>query len=144
MALAGLLLSPLSLSLRPVLPSRAVARPVTRSAVVRCAEDGPPRLSAAEVVKVGELVADDEWQGLSMELSQACSAAVREQLKAMESTIDITKELDEKVNAQVAQLRGKEDYEFGDLSKALADATKAELCKITGKDDYARRTALEP
>lgn len=107
-----------------------------RVGVLHCSEGQPKRLSAAEVVQVGELVADDEWNGLGMELSAACLAVAKEQLKSLDSTVEITKELDEKIKAQVAQMRGKDEYQVGDLSELLDAAVKAELCKVTGKPEY--------
>jgi hypothetical protein len=67
---------------------------------------------------VGNLVADDEWAGLSMELSEVVRVAVLEDLKKNTrdflgkddySVGDITKEIDARVKEGIADLRGKED-----------------------------------
>ena len=97
------------LRIRPQVHASSAQRP--RAAILTCSEDGPKRLTAAEVTQVTELVADDEWSGLSMELQQACSAVIKEQLKTLDATAEISKELDEKVKAQVAAMRGKDEYE---------------------------------
>ena len=36
----------------------------------------------------------------------------------------------------MAKLRGKEDYELGDLSVVIDKMVKEEVCKLTGNDEY--------
>jgi hypothetical protein len=66
---------------------------------------------------VGNLVADDEWQGLSMELSELVRVAVVEDLKK---------------NAR--EFLGKEEYKVGDISKEIDTRVKEEVAKFRGKD----------
>lgn len=160
------------------------------------------KLTEEEVEKVGNLVADDEWLGLGMELSEMVRIAVIEQTKKntadfigkedykvgtllhwfMCFTIcvitmliytslflqmgDITKEIDSRVKVsslelccfvsvcivhlivshndfyysprqtEVAKIRGKDNYELGDLTMALDQISKDMTCKMTGKEDY--------
>ena len=61
-------------------------------------------LTVAEQQEVGNLVADDEWLGLTMEMAIVVRSAVRESAKA-----------------SIREFTGKDHYEVGDLSKA-ADA----------------------
>uniref|UniRef100_A0A7S2S6J7 Uncharacterized protein n=1 Tax=Eucampia antarctica TaxID=49252 RepID=A0A7S2S6J7_9STRA len=98
-----------------------------------------------EVEQVGNLIADDEWLGLGMELSEIVRVSViegtkkssREFLGKDEYAVgDFSKELDSRVKDEVAKLRGKEEYELGDLSMALDKIGKDMTCELTGKDDY--------
>lgn len=104
-----------------------------------------PAVSEEEVAKVGNLVADDEWMGLSMELSEIVRMAIIEDVKAKTSDFigkdeykvgDISKEIDSRVKDEIANLRGKGEYELGDLTVALDDIAKDVTCEFTGKDDY--------
>lgn len=65
------------------------------------------KLSEEEVEKVGNLVADDEWMGLGMELSELVRIAVIEEAK--KNTSDFI---------------GKEDYKVGDITKEIDDRVK--------------------
>eukprot|EP00592_Proboscia_alata_P026131 CAMPEP_0194443060 /NCGR_PEP_ID=MMETSP0176-20130528/126492_1 /TAXON_ID=216777 /ORGANISM="Proboscia alata, Strain PI-D3" /LENGTH=414 /DNA_ID=CAMNT_0039269257 /DNA_START=140 /DNA_END=1384 /DNA_ORIENTATION=- len=94
---------------------------------------------------VGDLVANDEWMGFTMELAEMVRDAVNEDLKKNvvdftgkeEYKIgDISKELDSRVKNEVAKLREKDEYELGDLSIALDTMAKDVTCEMTGKDDY--------
>lgn len=58
---------------------------------------------------VGNLVADDEWMGLGMELSEAIRVAVVEDLKQ---------------NAR--DFLGKDEYKIGDISKEIDERVKSE------------------
>ena len=102
-------------------------------------------LSDEEVEKVGNLVADDEWMGLTMELAEVVRSAVVEDLKKNTSEFtgkdeykigDIFKELDARVKDAVSDMRGKEEYELGDLSVVLDEVAKDAVCELTGKDEY--------
>lgn len=103
------------------------------------------KLSEEEVEQVGNLVADDEWMGLSMELSELVRVAVIEEVKKNTADFigkdeykvgDITKEIDSRVKDEVAAMRGKDEYELGDLTVALDKLSKDMTCELTGKDDY--------
>mmetsp|Transcript_12056 Transcript_12056/g.26106 ORF Transcript_12056/g.26106 Transcript_12056/m.26106 type:complete len:315 (+) Transcript_12056:83-1027(+) len=106
--------------------------------------------------KIGKMIADDEWLGLAVEMTEAVRAAVVQDVKKKQKAVadgvkgkttefigkdqykvgDIAKTLDAKVKQEVANLRGKDDYELGDLTIALDKASKDMACKLTGKDDY--------
>lgn len=76
-------------------------------------------LSVEEQQKIGNLVADEEWAGLSMELADVVRTAVIEDLKK---------------NSR--DFLGKEDYLVGDFSKEIDKRVKAEIAKIREKDEY--------
>ena len=92
---------------------------------------------------VGNLVADDEWQGLSMELSETVRVAVVEDLKRNIRDFflgkdeykvgDISKEIDTRVKDEVARMRGKEEYELGDFVMAMDEMSKDLTESLTGK-----------
>lgn len=75
--------------------------------------------------KVGNLVENDEWEGLTMELSEVIRMAVTEDIKKNTKDFlggkdeykvgDITKEIDKRVKSEIATMRGKDEYEMGDL-----------------------------
>ena len=137
-----------------IAPTRHLGAPlphVSRAAVLTCSADdevidGPTKaLTAAEIEEVGNLVADDEWLGLGMELAIVFRSAVRESVKKNlrdftgndEYKIgDVSKEVDARVKGLVADYRNKEEYELGDLTLALDEMAKEEVKKLTGKDEY--------
>lgn len=91
---------------------------------------------------VGNLVADDEWTGLSMELSELVRLAVVEDLKKNTRDFigkdeykigDISKEIDDRVKGEVAKIRGKEEYELGDFVLAMDEMSKGMTEELTGK-----------
>ena len=91
---------------------------------------------------VKNLVADDEWQGLSMELSEIVRVAVVEDLKKNVRDFvgrdeykvgDISKEIDSRVKDEVARMRGKEEYELGDFVFAMDEMSKNFTETLTGK-----------
>lgn len=95
--------------------------------------------------KIGNLVADDEWMGLSMEITELVRTAIIEDVKGKTSDFigkeeykvgDISKELDSRIKDEIANLRGKEEYELGDLSLALDKMSKDFTMELTGKDSY--------
>ncbi|KAL3826994.1 hypothetical protein ACHAXA_000058 [Cyclostephanos tholiformis] len=95
--------------------------------------------------RVGNLVADEEWAGLSMELAEIIRTAVVEDLKKNSRDFlgkdeyllgDFSKEIDSRVKAEVAKIREKDEYELGDLSVVLDDKVKELVCKLSGKDEY--------
>lgn len=64
---------------------------------------------------VGNLVADDEWMGLSMELGELVRLAVVEDLKR---------------NAR--EFLGKDEYKIGDVSKEIDARVKEEVARFRG------------
>jgi len=91
---------------------------------------------------VGNLVADDEWAGLSMELGEIVKKAVVEDLKNNARDFlgsddysfgDLSKEVDSRVKQGVADLRGKDTYEVGDLVLSLDEMSKSFTEDLTGK-----------
>ena len=81
--------------------------------------DAPKELTPEEEEKLGNLVANEEWSGLSMELTEVIATAVVEDLKR---------------NSR--DFLGKEDYAMGDFSKELDKRVKDEVAKMREKDDY--------
>ena len=112
--------------------------PPAAAEVVRAAESAvktPGELAEeAEVAReMASLIEDDEWLGLAMEMAIVVRCAVRESLKKNVKAFtskdtynvgDISKEADARIKAQVAELRGKSEYELGDLSMALDQIAK--------------------
>jgi len=95
--------------------------------------------------KIRNLVADDEWMGLSMEISEMVRTAIVEDVKAKTGDFigkdeykvgDISKEMDARIKDEVARLRDKDEYELGDLSVALDEMSKEFTKELTGKDEY--------
>jgi hypothetical protein len=70
------------------------------------------KLSDEEVEKVGNLVADDEWMGLGMELSEIVRCAVIEEVKK-----------------NTADFIGSEDYKVGDITKEVDSRVKVSVVK---------------
>ena len=90
---------------------------------------------------VTNLVADDEWEGLSIELGHIVKKAVVEDLKANAPDFlgdpyelgDISRQVNARVKQGVAQMRGKEDYEVGDLVLSLDEMSKSLTEEFTDK-----------
>ena len=127
------------------------AMPTPRAAVA-CEERGGA-LTPAQAAEVGNLVEDDEWLGLAMELAIVTRSAIRESVKANVREFtgkddykigDLSKEADARIKSAVADMRGKDEYELGDLSVALDTIAKEEVCKLTGKDECTRRARRRP
>jgi len=102
-------------------------------------------LTAEEEERVGNLVADEEWVGLSMELADVVRTAVVEDLKKNSRDFigkdeyavgDFSKEIDKRVKEEVAKMREKDDYELGDLSVLLDAKVKEMVCELSGNDEY--------
>jgi len=132
-------------------------RPETGSAIVLRAATSDEQDDANAVVEaeqlefkdeeekkeaVGNLLADDEWNGLSMELGELIRVAVVEDLKKNAREFlgkddyklgDISKEVDVRVKSEVAALRGKEEYELGDFVMAIDEFSKNVTEELTGK-----------
>lgn len=122
-----------------------ISTPLRHMSNVEESEDDTAISLDEQQAQVGNLVADDEWMGLSMEVSELVRVAVLEDVKSKTSEFlgkedykigDISKELDSRVKNEVAKLRDKDDYELGDLSLALDQMSKDLTCELTGKDDY--------
>mmetsp|Transcript_28005 Transcript_28005/g.39446 ORF Transcript_28005/g.39446 Transcript_28005/m.39446 type:complete len:290 (+) Transcript_28005:99-968(+) len=122
---------------------------VSRNSVtaIRMSEemDAEEKETAEKVENIGNLVADDEWMGLNMELSELVRVAILEDVKKKTRDFigdeeykvgDITKEIDSRVKDEVAKIRGKDEYELGDLIVAMDDLSKDMTCQLTGKEDY--------
>lgn len=108
-------------------------------------DEPPEELTAEEEARLGNLVADEEWAGLSMELGEVVRTAVVEDLKKNSRDFlgkeeyllgDFSKEIDKRVKDEVAKIRDKDEYELGDLSVVLDDKVKELVCEMSGKDDY--------
>lgn len=131
-------------SLQPA--SRLGRRRFCGRALAEVVPDEPEAGPQASEAEIGNLVADDEYLGLAMELTELVRIAVREELKAKLREFigkddyrigDVSKELDASIKAEVARLRQKEEYELFDLSIALDTLAKDEVKRMTGKPDYA-------
>ena len=93
--------------------------PLHSSAEENNNEEAVVELSAEEKEAVGNLVADEEWAGLSMELADVVRTAVVEDLKK---------------NSR--DFLGKDDYAVGDFSKEIDRRVKEEVAKMREKDEY--------
>lgn len=118
----------------------------TTSRLFSTAPDDPASTSAMtkedKKALVGNLVADDEWEGLGMELSELVRTAVIEDLKKNARDFlgkdgykigDISKQIDSKVKGEVALLRSKDEYELGDFVMAMDEMSKKMTEDLTGK-----------
>ena len=94
-------------------------QPTTDAPKEQPTTDEPKELTPEEEEKLGNLVANEEWSGLSMELTEVIATAVVEDLKR---------------NSR--DFLGKEDYAIGDFSKELDKRVKDEVAKMREKDDY--------
>ena len=74
---------------------------------------------------IGNLVADDEWMGLTMEIVELVRVAVLEDVKG---------------NAR--EFLGKDNYEAGDISRELDRRVKEEVARLRGKDEYEVRQRI--
>lgn len=101
---------------------------------------------------VGNLVEDDEWMGLTMELTELIRLSVIEDVKKNARDFlgsdqykigDISKEIDVRVKREVALLRGKDDYELGDLVLAADEMSKKFTEELTGKPYKAGDLSVE-
>lgn len=112
------LASPSAAWLAGPLPSTSTSRP----SIALCSVDDELGIEfeSEEQKKeaVGNLVADDEWNGLTMELSELVRTAVVEDMKT---------------NAR--EFLGKDDYQVGDFSKQVDTRVKEEIAKMRQKDE---------
>lgn len=118
----------------------ALAKPASEGDVARA-----ELLTPEEEEKVGNLVADEEWVGLSMELAEVVRTAVVQDLKRNSREFlgkdeyavgDFSKEIDKRVKDEVAKMRQKDDYELGDLSVIMDEKVKEMVCELSGNDEY--------
>ncbi|KAG7357522.1 hypothetical protein IV203_002210 [Nitzschia inconspicua] len=102
----------------------------------------PPQTQEEKTKAVGNLVENDEWLGLTLELSELIRTAVIEDIKTNAREFlgkdnyevgDISKEIDSRVKSEVARMRGKEDYEVGDLVMVMDKTAKELTSELTGK-----------
>mmetsp|Transcript_13760 Transcript_13760/g.17955 ORF Transcript_13760/g.17955 Transcript_13760/m.17955 type:complete len:285 (+) Transcript_13760:148-1002(+) len=91
---------------------------------------------------VGNLIANDEWTGLTMELSEIVRASVVEDMKLNAREFlgkedykvgDVSKEVDSRVKEEIAKMRGKDEYELGDFMIAMDELSKKMTEDFTGK-----------
>ena len=93
--------------------------PIAATSATDDATSEEEELTPEEIEKVGNLVADEEWAGLSMELADVVRTAVVEDLKK---------------NSR--DFLGKDDYALGDFSKEIDSRVKEEVAKMREKDEY--------
>lgn len=106
------------------------------------AEGSEPPTEEEKEKAVGNLVENDEWEGLTMELSEVIKVAVIEDMKKNTKDFlgkedyqvgDITKEIDSRVKTEIASMRGNEEYQLGDLIVVIDTMAKDMTEDITGK-----------
>jgi len=126
-------------------PSFITYHPNNCKSILKTSSSGDIEFETQEEERIGNLVADDEWMGLSMELSEVVRLAVVEDIKKSTREFtgkddykvgDISKEIDDRVKKEIASLRGKDEYELGDLTAALDTLAKDMTCELTGKEEY--------
>mmetsp|Transcript_20202 Transcript_20202/g.57346 ORF Transcript_20202/g.57346 Transcript_20202/m.57346 type:complete len:286 (-) Transcript_20202:341-1198(-) len=99
--------------------------------------------SAEERKKViDDLVADDEWNGFGMELSENVRKTIVEDIEKFTGNSghemgDITREVDQRVKDQVKTMREKGETGLDDLVQAMDETSKSIKKEITGKTDEA-------
>ena len=102
-----------------------------------------PQLTAEEEEQIGNLVANEEWSGLSMELTEVIATAVVEDLKknsrdflgkADYSVGDFSKEIDKRVKDEVAKMREKDDYEVSVHNFYFINVMVHILCRVYSKN----------
>eukprot|EP00970_Alexandrium_tamarense_P013912 scaffold3776_cov192-Alexandrium_tamarense.AAC.5 len=106
-------------------------------------DDAAVALSAEDEAKLGNLVANEEWDGLSMELAEVIRVAIVEDVKTKSRDFigkddyavgDFSKEIDRRVKEEVAKMRDKPEYELGDFSIVLDG--KESVAVFCGKESY--------
>jgi len=106
------------------------------------AEAEEPTTEEEKTDNVGNLVENDEWEGLTMELSEVIKLAVVEDIKKNTRDFigkeeykvgDITKEIDARVKSEIASMRGNEEYQLGDLIVVVDNMAKDMTEELTGK-----------
>jgi len=103
----------------PAIVSRRSPTPATALFLADEADIGFEFESEAQKKEaVGNLVADDEWTGITMELTEVVRTAILEDIKS---------------NAR--DFLGKDEYKLGDISKEVDDRVKEEISNFRGKDN---------
>jgi hypothetical protein len=107
--------------------------PETSAAVA----DEKPEALAVDVEAVEEVVEDDEWIALALELSHVVKkslVAFLDKMKDLKYEAEaVSQEIDTRVKAEVAKWREKVKYELGDFVKAMDEACKRVVEDATGK-----------
>lgn len=121
----------------------AARHPLTDSNTVLFSSEGEePATEEEKTEAVGNLVENDEWEGLTMELSEVIKVAVVEDLKKNARDFlgkdeykvgDITKEIDNRVKKEIAGMRGNDEYQLGDLIVVVDNMAKEMTEELTGK-----------
>lgn len=133
------------------------SHPRSPSNVVVYSADGEGDIKEPETEKekedaVGNLVENDEWEGLTMELSEVIKIAVVEDIKKNTRDFigkdgyqvgDITKEIDNRVKSEIASMRGNEEYQLGDLIVVVDNMAKDMTEEMTGKPYEAGDLSIE-
>lgn len=88
---------------------------------------------------VEAVVVEDEWEGFRMELTEAVKGAVLSEIEEPESKELVSVELDARIREEVARLRGKEEYEAGDLMLAMDALAKMAVGEVTGMAEFEAR-----
>eukprot|EP00536_Pseudo-nitzschia_multiseries_P001834 jgi/Psemu1/182055/e_gw1.23.209.1 len=118
------------------------ARTAVNNVVLQSSESDEPATEEEKAAAVGNLVENDEWEGLTMELSEVIKMAVIEDLKKNTRDFlgkeeykvgDITKEIDARVKGEIASMRGNEEYQLGDLIVVMDNMAKDMTEDMTGK-----------
>jgi len=132
-----------SLSNHGVVSSGSHPRTTRGSPMVVFAGEGEePNTEEEKTEAVGNLVENDEWEGLTMELSEVIKMAVVEDVKKNTRDFigkeeykvgDITKEIDSRVKSEIASMRGNDEYELGDLIVVVDNMAKDMTEEMTGK-----------
>lgn len=116
------------------------------------AEVKEPTTEEEKTEAVGNLVENDEWEGLTMELSEVIKLAVVEDIKKNTRDFigkdgyevgDITKEIDARVKKEIAGMRGNEEYQLGDLVVVIDNMAKDMTEDLTGKPYEAGDLSVE-
>lgn len=101
-----------------------------------------PKDPGAVQTEVKRMVDDDEWDGVTMSLTEAVVSSVLETVSSKTKSFigkddysvgDITKQVDLRIKQAVANMRGKENYEIGDLIAYATEQSIAVAEQTTGK-----------
>ena len=79
--------------------------------------------------KIGKMIADDEWYGLAVEMTEAVRAAV------VQDVMKKQKAVADGVKGKTTEFIGKDQYKVGDIAKTLDAKVKQEVANLRGKDD---------
>lgn len=79
--------------------------------------------------RIGSLIADDEWLGLAVEMTEAVRTAVVQDVKKKQQAVVGG------VKGKTTEFIGKEEYKVGDILKTLDAKVKNEVASLRGKDE---------